>query len=149
MHIVDRRVLLSAGVLSAVAACSSPAPVKTIDKTAQTDPAPLVKRTRGLEAATSVLWFSGRLGGSAPGPCSSWIDATIELPSDLADELRAHRGTGSASAPEVVPDLASSITTQDLVESPEVAARVAAPGWSGRAWLSAQSPTLVLSLTGQ
>ena len=71
---LPRRVV--AGVIAALAitSCSlldpekDAVPTKMIDKSAQTDPAPVRKRTHGLSEDAGILWFSGTLGSGRPAP---------------------------------------------------------------------------------
>lgn len=71
-----RRAVLIAAVLGATACLTdreeepemTRAAQKNIEKSAQTDPSPLLSRTRGIPEEATVLWFSGTTGNGAPGP---------------------------------------------------------------------------------
>lgn len=148
---------LFAGVIAALAltSCSlldpkeDAVPTKTIDKSAQTDPAPVRKRTHGLPADAEVLWFSGTLGSGAPGPSTYWVDARVTTTQQAVDELRALCPDGTAGAPDVVDELARELGEEDYVECPAAAAEIAVDGWETRVWLARTSPVMVITLVGQ
>lgn len=151
----SRRVI--AGVIAALAltSCSlldpkeGAMPTKTIDKSAQTDPAPVRKRTQGLPEDVEVLWFSGTLGSGAPGPSTYWVDARVATTQQAIDELRALCPDGTAGAPDVVDELVQELDGEDYIDCPAAAAEIAVDGWETRVWLARTSPVMVISLVGQ
>jgi len=152
---LPRRVI--AGVIAALAltSCSlldpeeGTVPTKTIDRSAQTDPAPVRKRTHGLPEDAEVLWFSGTLGSGAPGPSTYWVDARVTTTEQALAELRALCPDGTEGAPDVVAELAQELDGEDYVDCPASAAEIAADGWETRVWLARSSPVMVITLVGQ
>lgn len=136
-------VALAAGAL---AACSSRECTLALE--AQTDPAPVLARTTGLPEDAEYLWWSGTLGsGRAPGPSTSFVDASV-----TADEATAERWRAACGQPQssgmglgVVPELAETLP-EDLVPCPGLAEELAVEGWEPRVWVSPTEPVLVLHL---
>lgn len=129
-------------------------PAKTVDRSEMTDSAPVLDRTRGLPDDARFLWFSGTLGGDAPGPSTYWLDAMVTMTEHQAQKLREvcppdGVSVGSASAPDVLDALETQIPVDDLMECPELATQIEVDGWQTRAWMSPTEPVLVLSLLGQ
>jgi hypothetical protein len=124
-------------------------PKKHVEKSAQTDPDPVLDRTTGLPENAEYLWYSGTLGGDAPGPSTYWVDSRITLEHDEAAALREQCQDGAESTPDVVADLGDQLDAEDFRECPQVAQGVRAHGWTTRAWISDASPVLVLALVGQ
>ena len=144
---------LVAGLLVTLVATScSPedsGPTKRIEKSAQTDLAPLRARTVGLPEDATCLWFSGTLGDGAPGPSTYWIDASVSTTDEAVEEFRALCPDTAPSDPVVVAELAEELGEDEFAECPAAAESIAAEGWQTRAWISRTSPTLVITLVGQ
>ncbi|MGO1257998.1 MAG: hypothetical protein ACTMII_03515 [Brachybacterium sp.] len=149
-----RRVI--AGVIASLAltSCSLldpeevPVPAKNIDKSAQTDPAPVQKRTRDLPEDAEFLWYSGTLGSGAPGPSTYWVDARLSTTDQVMNNFRALCPDGSVSVPDVVDELAQELGEEDYVECPAAAGEIAVDGWRTRVWLAQASPVMVVTLVG-
>lgn len=125
---------------------------RTVDKAAQTDAEPVRTRTRHLPEDAAYLWWSGTLGSDAPGSAGYWVDAIVTLSPAQAQELRAlctPDGAPVPGTPEAVPELLAELTDEDFSECPGIADHVRAEGWSPRAWISAASPVVVLTLQGE
>ncbi|WP_010550863.1 hypothetical protein [Brachybacterium paraconglomeratum] len=152
-----RRAVLIAAVLG-TAACttdreerpeSSRTAQKNIEKSAQTDPSPLLSRTRGIPEEATVMWFSGTTGSGAPGPSTYWIDARIEVDDAQAEQWRSLcEEAGEPAAPDVVRELAEELGNEEFRECPALAAKLGDGQWEQRAWISNEDPVVVLTLFG-
>ena len=150
-----RRAVLIAAVLGATACLTdreeepemTRAAQKNIEKSAQTDPSPLLSRTRGIPEEATVLWFSGTTGNGAPGPSTYWIDARIEVDDAQAEQWRSLcEEAGEPAAPDVVPELAEELGNEEFRECPALAAKLGDGQWEQRAWVSNKGPVIVLTL---
>ena len=122
---------------------------KILEKSAQTDTAPVLSRTRGISEDATMLWFSGTMGSGAPGPSTYWIDARIEVDDAQAQQWRSLcDGVGEPSVPDIVPELADALDGEQLTECPALAAELGDGRWEQRAWISAEDPVVVLTLLG-
>lgn len=153
-----RRAVLIAAVLGTTACLTdreegpdmSRAAQKNIEKSEQTDPAPVLARTRGIPEGATMLWFSGTMGSGAPGPSTYWIDVRIEVDDAQVRQWRSLcEGAGEPTAPEIVPELADVLEGEELTECPALAAELGDGQWEQRAWISADHPVVVLSLLGE
>lgn len=153
-----RRAVLIAAVLGTTACLTdreegpemTRAAQKNVEKSEQTDPAPVQSRTRGIPDDATLLWFSGTTGSGAPGPSTYWIDARIEVDAAQAQKWRSLcEGAGEPVVPEVVPELVDALGGEALVECPALAAELSDGEWEQRAWISPDQPLIVLSLLGE
>lgn len=123
---------------------------KAIDKAAQTGPEPVLSRTAGIPATSEFLWWSGTMGGGAPGPSTYWVDALVSV-----DEQQIIRWrelcdpAADAVAPEVVDELAAELPAEDYLECPELASQLSDGTWECRVWISPSHPSIVLALVGE
>lgn len=123
---------------------------KDIDKAAQTDPEPVLSRTAGIPAASEFLWWSGTMGGGAPGPSTYWVDAFVNVDEQQTAQWRELCDPeADAAAPEVVEDLTAELPVDDYTECPELASQLSDGAWECRVWLSRTHPSIVLALVGE
>ena len=126
-------------------------PDKAGDGTERHDLEPLTSRIGALTGVPSATWYSGTLGDpSAPGPSTYWIDAVVQLPAGVAEDLAASLDLSPAQdAPDVVPALAGDLPAGELLSGPELDAAFSADGWYSTAYLSVASEELVLVVVGE
>ena len=124
---------------------------KAGDGTQRHDLEPLVSRIPALADVTAATWYSGTLGSDAvPGPSLYWIDAVVELPADLADQLRESLDLSPATeAPDVVADLVPSLPAGELLTGTELDEAFSESPWLCTAYLSATTDQVVLLIIGE
>jgi|SRR6478735_153593 len=110
---------------------------------------PLTKRFTALGAPVSATWMSGTLGGEAPGPSTYWIDAVVRLTPDAASALRAHSPAPTSETPAVEDGVRSALPSGGLLRSDALDAAFAQGSFRAKAYLSADSDTVVLVALGQ
>ena len=145
------------------AACSTSSPTPTNDRTRSTvsaatktgtgevrhDLDPLTKRFTALGTPVSATWMSGTLGGDAPGPSTYWIDAVVRLSPEAASALRADSPTPTTETPDVEDGVRSALPTGQLLRSEALDAAFAQGSFRAKAYLAADSDTVVLVALGQ
>lgn len=150
-----RRAVVALVALLTITSCSltepkeDPVSTKRIEKSAQTDPAPVLERTQGLPEDADFLWYSGTLGSGAPGPSTYWVDARLSTTEEAMDDLRAQCPDGTVSEPDVVDELSRELVDEGYAECPAVAGEIALKGWDTHVWISQNSPVMVITLVGQ
>ncbi|WP_330474416.1 hypothetical protein [Terrabacter sp. C0L_2] len=148
--------------LAATAACSTdPTPptdrtrstVSSATKTGtgdvRTDLDPLTKRFDALGRPVSATWMSGTLGGDAPGPSTYWIDAVVKVTPETAATLRATSPEPTTETPAVEDGVRSALPTGQLLRSTALDALFAQGSFRAKAYLAADSDTVVLVALGQ
>jgi hypothetical protein len=148
--------------LAATAACSTdPTPptdrtrstVSSATKTGtgdvRTDLDPLTKRFDALGRPVSATWMSGTLGGDAPGPSTYWIDAVVKVTPETAATLRATSPEPTTETPAVEDGVRSALPTGQLLRSTALDALFAQGSVRAKAYLAADSDTVVLVALGQ
>ncbi|WP_344254827.1 hypothetical protein [Terrabacter carboxydivorans] len=117
----------------------------------RTDLEPLTKRFGALGRPVSATWMSGTLRSGSPGPSTYWIDAVVQLAPDSAAVLRAASPapTPSGDAPDVEAGLRASLPSGPLLRSQTLDALFAEGSFRARAYLAADSDTVVLVARGQ
>jgi hypothetical protein len=148
--------------LAATAACSTdPTPptdrtrstVSSATKTGtgdvRTDLDPLTKRFDALGRPVSATWMSGTLGGDAPGPSTYWIDAVVTVTPETAATLRATSPEPTTETPAVEDGVRSALPTGQLLRSTALDALFAQGSFRAKAYLAADSDTVVLVALGQ
>lgn len=116
-------------------------------------PARTVLACIGLALAdvTAATWYSGTLGTDAvPGPSLYWIDAVVELPAGVADQLRESLDLSLATeAPDVVADLVPNLPAGELLTGTELDEAFSESPWLCTAYLSATTDQVVLLIIGE
>ncbi|GGM93088.1 hypothetical protein GCM10009721_18820 [Terrabacter tumescens] len=148
--------------LAATAACSTdPTPptdrtrstVSSATKTGtgdvRTDLDPLIKRFDALGRPVSATWMSGTLGGDAPGPSTYWIDAVVKVTPETAATLRATSPEPTTETPAVEDGVRSALPSGQLLRSTALDALFAQGSFRAKAYLAADSDTVVLVALGQ
>lgn len=115
----------------------------------RTDLEPLTKRFSALGEPVSATWMSGTLGGEAPGPSTYWIDAVVTLTPDAAASLRSTSPTPTTETPDVEDGVRSALPTGQLLHSEALDAKFAQGSFRAKAYLAADSDTVVLVALGQ
>lgn len=115
----------------------------------RTDPEPLTKRFTALGQPVSATWMSGTLGGDAPGPSTYWIDAVVEVTPETAATLRAASPEQTTETPAVEDDVRTALPSGQLLRSTSLDALFAQGSFRAKAYLAADSDTVVLVALGQ
>jgi hypothetical protein len=115
----------------------------------RTDLEPLTKRFSALGRPVSATWMSGTLGGQAPGPSTYWIDAVVTLTPDAAASLRSTSPEPTTETPDVEDGVRSALPAGQLLHSEALDAKFAQGSFRARAYLAADSDTIVLVALGQ
>jgi hypothetical protein len=115
----------------------------------RTDLEPLTKRFSALGRPVSATWMSGTLGGDAPGPSTYWIDAVVEVTPETAATLRAASPEPSTETPDVEDGVRSAVPSGPLLRSTTLDALFAEGSFRAKAYLAADSDTVVLVALGQ
>jgi hypothetical protein len=115
----------------------------------RTDLEPLTKRFGALGTPVSATWMSGTLGGEAPGPSTYWIDAVVELTPDAASALRSTSPQPTTESPDVEDGVRAAIPSGQLLRSEALDAKFAQGSFRAKAYLAADSDTVVLVALGQ
>jgi hypothetical protein len=145
------------------AACSTSSPTPPTDRPRSTvnaatktgtgqvrhDLDPLTKRFTALGRPVAATWMSGTLDGEAPGPSTYWIDAVVRLSPDTATALRAHSPAPTTETPDVEDGVRSALPTGQLLCSDALDAAFAQGSFRAKAYLAADSDTVVLVALGQ
>lgn len=148
--------------LTATAGCTAePAPtddrprsaVSSTTKTGtgdvRTDFEPLTTRFGALGRPVSATWMSGTLGGSSPGPATYWIDAVAAVTPETAATLRAASPEPTTETPDVENGVRSALPSGRLLRSSSLDALFARGSFRVKAYLAADSDTVVLVALGQ
>lgn len=115
----------------------------------RTDLDPLTKRFSALGQPVSATWLSGTLGGDAPGPSTYWIDAVVEVSPQTAASLRAASPAPTSETPDVEEALRPNVPSGQLLRSEALDALFAQGTFRAKAYLAADSDTVVLVALGQ
>jgi hypothetical protein len=115
----------------------------------RTDLEPLTKRFSALGRPVSATWMSGTLGGDAPGPSTYWIDAVVEVSPETAATLRAASPEPTTETPDVEDGVRSAVPSGQLLRSTALDALFAEGSFRAKAYLAADSDTVVLVALGQ
>lgn len=115
----------------------------------RTDLDPLTKRFSALGTPVSATWMSGTLGGSAPGPSTYWIDAVVRVTPETAATLRAASPEPTTETPDVEDGVRPALPSGQLLRSTSLDALFAEGSFRAKAYLSADSDTVVLVALGQ
>ncbi|CAN7259756.1 hypothetical protein LJR027_001040 [Terrabacter sp. LjRoot27] len=115
----------------------------------RTDLEPLTKRFSALGQPVSATWMSGTLGGEAPGPSTYWIDAVVEVTPETAAALRAASPEPTTETPDVEDGVRSALPSGQLLRSTSLDALFAQGSFRAKAYLAADSDTVVLVALGQ
>ena len=115
----------------------------------RTDLEPLTKRFGALGTPVSATWMSGTLGGEAPGPSTYWIDAVVELTPEAASALRSTSPQPTTESPDVEDGMRAAIPSGQLLRSEALDAKFAQGSFRAKAYLAADSDTVVLVALGQ
>lgn len=154
--------LAAALTLTLTAGCSTD-PAPTTDRTrstvssatktgtgdVRTDLEPLTKRFSALGQPVSATWMSGTLGGEAPGPSTYWIDAVVEVTPETAATLRAASPEPTTETPDVEDGVRPALPSGELLRSTSLDALFAQGSFRAKAYLAADSDTVVLVALGQ
>jgi hypothetical protein len=154
--------LVAALTVTVTAGCSTdPAPAtdrtrstvsdatKTGSGDVRTDLEPLTKRFDALGRPVSATWMSGTLGGEAPGPSTYWIDAVVEVTPETATTLRAASPAPTTETPDVEDGVRPALPSGQLLRSTALDALFAQGSFRAKAYLAADSDTVVLVALGQ
>ena len=115
----------------------------------RSDLEPLTKRFSALGQPVSATWMSGTLGGDAPGPSTYWIDAVVELTPDGAAALRSTSPKPTTETPDVEDGVRPALPAGPLLQSEALDAKFAQGSFRAKAYLAADSDTVVLVALGQ
>ena len=115
----------------------------------RTDLDPLTKRFDALGRPVSATWMSGTLGGDAPGPSTYWIDAVVKVTPETAATLRATSPEPTTETPAVEDGVRSALPSGQLLRSTALDALFAQGSFRAKAYLAADSDTVVLVALGQ
>ena len=116
----------------------------------RTDLEPLTKRFSALGTPVAATWLSGTVGDDdVPGPSTYWIDAVVRLTPDAASALRAHSPAPTSETPAVEDGVRSALPSGGLLRSDALDAAFAQGSFRAKAYLSADSDTVVLVALGQ
>jgi hypothetical protein len=115
----------------------------------RTDLDPLTKRFDALGRPVSATWMSGTLGGDAPGPSTYWIDAVVTVTPETAATLRATSPEPTTETPAVEDGVRSALPSGQLLRSTALDALFAQGSFRAKAYLAADSDTVVLVALGQ
>ena len=115
----------------------------------RTDLEPLTKRFSALGTPVSATWMSGTVGGDAPGPSTYWIDAVVEVTPETAATLRAASPEPTTETPDVEDGVRSALPSGQLLRSTSLDALFAQGSFRAKAYLAADSDTVVLVALGQ
>ncbi|KRC91980.1 hypothetical protein ASE25_00915 [Terrabacter sp. Root85] len=115
----------------------------------RTDLEPLTRRFSALGTPVSATWMSGTLGGDAPGPSTYWIDAVVEVTPETATTLRAASPEPTTETPDVEDGVRSALPSGQLLRSTSLDALFAQGSFRAKAYLAADSDTVVLVALGQ
>ena len=115
----------------------------------RTDLEPLTKRFSALGTPVSATWMSGTVGGDAPGPSTYWIDAVVEVTPETATTLRAASPEPTTETPDVEDGVRSALPSGQLLRSTSLDALFAQGSFRAKAYLAADSDTVVLVALGQ
>ena len=115
----------------------------------RTDLEPLTRRFSALGTPVSATWMSGTVGGDAPGPSTYWIDAVVEVTPETATTLRAASPEPTTETPDVEDGVRSALPSGQLLRSTSLDALFAQGSFRAKAYLAADSDTVVLVALGQ
>jgi hypothetical protein len=115
----------------------------------RSDLEPLTKRFSALGQPVSATWLSGTLGGDAPGPSTYWIDAVVDVTPQTAAALRAASPEPTSETPDVEDGLRPSLPSGQLLRSEALDSLFAQGSFRAKAYLAADSDTVVLVALGQ
>jgi len=115
----------------------------------RTDLEPLTKRFSALGQPVSATWMSGTLGGDAPGPSTYWIDAVVKVAPETAATLRATSPQPATETPGVEDGVRAGLPSGQLLTSKALDALFAQGSFRAKAYLAADSDTVVLVALGQ
>jgi hypothetical protein len=115
----------------------------------RTDLEPLTKRFSALGRPVSATWMSGTLDGDAPGPSTYWIDAVVHVTPETAATLRSAAPEPTTETPDVEDGVRTAVPSGQLLRSTSLDALFAQGSFRAKAYLAADSDTVVLVALGQ
>jgi hypothetical protein len=112
---------------------------------------PLTKRFPNLGSPVSASWVSGNMGDSrVPGPSLYWIDAVVELAPDTASQLaEKFAPQATSTGPDVWQSLAGDVPQGEFLASEALNMAFTSQDVKAKAFLSQNTPVLVLTAMGE